>query len=76
MLSQEWQKSSWSDTADGCVMVRRNGDRVEVGDTKPEGAGLVLSFTPLEWLCFREGFVAGQFDLEEWHETGGVSASG
>ncbi|GAA0918821.1 DUF397 domain-containing protein [Nonomuraea longicatena] len=65
MLSQEWRKSSWSDTADGCVVVRRNGDRIEVGDTKPEGLGL-LSFTPFEWLCFRKGVEAGQFDLEEW----------
>ncbi|MFI6813212.1 DUF397 domain-containing protein [Nonomuraea sp. NPDC050328] len=76
MLSHEWRKSSWSDTADGCVIVRLNGDRIEVGDSKPEGLGKTLSFTPFEWLCFRKGMEAGQFDLEEWHGLpGGVSAA-
>ncbi|MFI6317346.1 DUF397 domain-containing protein [Nonomuraea sp. NPDC050556] len=65
MLTPEWRKSTWSDTADGCVKVRRIGDRIEVGDTKAEGAGIVLSFTPFEWACFRNGMLNGEFDLEE-----------
>ncbi|MEV4091416.1 DUF397 domain-containing protein [Streptosporangium saharense] len=68
MLNEEWHKSSWSETADGCVKVRRNGNRVEVGDTKPEGAGVVLSFTPYEWWTFRNAVLAGEFDLPEWQE--------
>lgn len=58
-----WRKSTTSDSG-GCVEVARIGDTIGVRDTKANGAGPVLEFTPHEWTCFLEGIAGGEFDLD------------
>ncbi|GAA3617624.1 hypothetical protein GCM10022223_37840 [Kineosporia mesophila] len=55
----QWQKSSFSGDQN-CVEVRRNGDRIEVRDTKNRAAG-VQSYTFAEWAAFEAGIGAGEF---------------
>lgn len=47
----------------GCVEVAFHHGQVGVRDTKANGAGPVLAFTPHEWECFVAGTKAGEFDL-------------
>ncbi len=57
-----WQKATASDSHGSCVEVRRNGDRIEVRDTKAHGAGPVLSFTSPEFAAWLDGAKGGEFD--------------
>lgn len=47
-----------------CVVMRRNGGRIEIGDSKraPDDPGAVLSFTPREVRDFFTGVREGDFD--------------
>jgi Domain of unknown function (DUF397) len=49
-----WQKSSYSSAQGNCVEVAGNGNRVLVRDTKQDGTGPVLRFTPHTWARFAE----------------------
>lgn len=57
-----WRKSVVSDSG-GCVEVARVGDVIGVRDTKAQGNGPVLEFTPHEWSAFLEGVANGEFTL-------------
>jgi len=65
MLSNTWKKSSRSNGNGGnnCVEVCMTSDGVLVRDTKDQGNGPVLTFTPDEWLAFLEGANKGEFDI-------------
>jgi hypothetical protein len=57
-----WYKSSYTNGQGNCVEVAALADRVAVRDSK-DPDGLVLTFTPVEWLSFGAGVKAGEFDL-------------
>jgi Domain of unknown function (DUF397) len=62
MTDTPWIKASASDSHGSCVEQRRNGDRIEVRDTKDQGAGPVLRFTPAEFAAWLDGARKGEFD--------------
>lgn len=50
-----WRKSSYSGNGGGnCVEVAGRGSRVLVRDTKQDGAGPMLRFSPAAWRRFAE----------------------
>lgn len=56
-----WQKAQRSIANSACVEVRRNGDVIEVRDSKdPDGP--VLRFTRDELAAFLDGAHRGEFD--------------
>jgi hypothetical protein len=58
-----WRKSTYSGNNGGCVEIAELDDgQVAVRDTKHDGHGPVLIFTPHEWDCFIQGAKAGEFD--------------
>jgi hypothetical protein len=57
----EWIKASASDANGSCVEMRRNGDAIEVRDTKQDGRGPVLSFTAPEFAAWLDGANKGEF---------------
>jgi hypothetical protein len=57
-----WIKASASDSTGSCVEMRRNGDAIEVRDTKQQGRGPVLSFTPAEFAAWVDGARGGELD--------------
>jgi hypothetical protein len=57
----EWIKASASDANGSCVEMRRNGDAIEVRDTKQSGRGPVLSFTAAEFAAWLDGAGKGEF---------------
>lgn len=55
-----WEKSTYSNTGD-CVELRRNGDVIELRDSKdPDGP--VLRYTTSELAAFLKGATDGQFN--------------
>jgi hypothetical protein len=61
-LTNEWRKATKSlDT--GCVEVRRDGNLIQVRDTKDHDNGAILGFTEAEWDAFIDGAKNGEFDL-------------
>lgn len=56
-----WTKSSKSATNQNCVEARRNGDRIQVRDSK-DPAGPTLLFTPSEFAAFVAGAADGDFN--------------
>lgn len=56
-----WQKATASDTGN-CVELRRNGDVVELRDSKDHGDGPTLGFTKAELAAFLDGAKKGEFD--------------
>jgi hypothetical protein len=57
-----WQKATTSDTHGSCVEQRRHDGVVEVRDTKDNGTGPVLRFTPAEYAAWLDGAKRGEFD--------------
>ena len=57
-----WIKASASSSTGSCVEMRRNGDVVEVRDTKDGGTGPTLRFTPAEFAAWLDGAKRGEFD--------------
>lgn len=57
-----WVKASASDSSGSCVEMRRNGKVIEVRDTKQNGEGPTLSFTPAEFSAWLDGARKGEFD--------------
>lgn len=57
-----WHKSTYSGPDGNCVEVAMVSDgNVAVRDTKDNGCGPVLAFTPGEWDAFLSGVSAGEF---------------
>ena len=60
--SAMWTKAQRSNGTSNCVLVRYNGNLVQVRDSKsPDGP--VLEFTTPEWRAFIGGARDGEFDL-------------
>lgn len=63
MTDTPWIKATASGNNGGnCVELRRSGDRIEVRDTKDQGAGPILRFTAAEFAAFLDGAQTGEFD--------------
>lgn len=59
-----WRKSTRSDNNGGaCVEVAITPNLIGVRDTKDQGNGPVLTFTPAEWNAFIGGAKDGEFNL-------------
>jgi hypothetical protein len=64
LTDARWHKSSRSSSQGNCVEVADNLDGiVAVRDTKDNGNGPILTFTPSEWAAFITGAKDGEFDL-------------
>ncbi len=61
-LSENWQKSAFC-ANNACVEVRRDGDTVQIRDSKQGETGGTLDFTREEWNAFLDGAGTGQFDI-------------
>ena len=57
-----WVKAKLSSDGSSCVEQRRNGDVIEIRDTKDHGAGPILRFTPAEFAAWLDGAKSGEFD--------------
>ncbi len=54
-IGLRWRKSSYSGNGGGnCVEVVDHGSRVLVRDTRQDGAGPVLRFSPAAWRTFAD----------------------
>lgn len=60
-VEARWQKATFS-LEGNCVEVRGDEGVVQVRDSKDNGTGPELSFTPSEWDAFIAGVKAGEFD--------------
>ncbi len=61
MTTTAWIKATASDSNGTCVEMRRDGDVIEVRDTK-DRTGPVLRFTPGELEAWLDGAKRGEFD--------------
>lgn len=57
-----WIKAQASGALSQCVEMRRNGQSVEVRDTKARGAGPTLSFSPGNFSAWVDAAKGGEFD--------------
>jgi hypothetical protein len=58
-----WRKASASQGNGACVEVAPlSGGRMAVRDSKDNGLGPVLVYTPEEWSAFLDGAKRGEFD--------------
>jgi Domain of unknown function (DUF397) len=66
-MNSEWSGAHWFKSGvssdHGCVEVAFHDGKIGVRDTKDQGRGPVLGFTPHEWECFLTGAKRGEFDL-------------
>ena len=61
---RNWRKSTLSSGGDNCVEVAFAADgSVGVRDSKQQGLGPVLEFTPGEWEAFLGGVKGDEFEL-------------
>ncbi len=60
--STEWIKPSSSADNQSHVEVRRQGEFIEVRDSRDGDDGPVLQFTPAEWRAWLDGARKGEFD--------------
>jgi ABC-type amino acid transport substrate-binding protein len=61
----DWRKASFSDATGNCVEIAFAADgTVGVRDSKNQGSGPVLEFTPSEWDAFLNGVKGGEFDAQ------------
>jgi hypothetical protein len=59
----KWFKSSRSNGQNACVEVAfLDGGDVAVRDTKDQGSGPIMTFTPAEWDAFIGGVQDGEFN--------------
>lgn len=58
-----WVKARASDQGHSCVEQRRHAGLIEVRDTKDDGAGPVLRFTPVEYAAWLDGAANGEFNF-------------
>ncbi|WP_405583332.1 DUF397 domain-containing protein [Streptomyces sp. NBC_01190] len=58
--SARWRKSNVSGET-GCVEVALNLPMVGVRDTKENGSGPILAFSPVAWTSFLQGLASGDF---------------
>lgn len=62
LLNSTWRKSTASGNTGSCVMVRRIGEMIEVGNTRnPQGT--TLTFTADEWEAFLAGAKLNEFEV-------------
>lgn len=63
MNDTPWVKARASGNNGGaCVELRRHDGQIEVRDTKAQGTGPTLRFTPAEFAAFLDGTRNGEFD--------------
>jgi hypothetical protein len=62
-LEARFKKSTRSGPSTACVEVGMPDGLILVRDSKDNGTGPVLSFTPAEWEAFLGGVGAGEFNL-------------
>jgi len=62
MKQTPWVKATQSNETGSCVEQRRFDGVVEVRDTKDQGTGPVLRFTPAEFAAWLDGAKKGEFD--------------
>jgi Domain of unknown function (DUF397) len=59
----QWRTATKSQANGACVEVASlDGGRVAIRDSKDDGRGPVLVFTPAEWDAFLDGAKLGEFD--------------
>ena len=57
-----WIKASASDSNGSCVELRRNGDKIELRDSKHPDGSILKDFTSSELAAFIDGARRGEFD--------------
>ena len=62
MRETPWVKASASNQEGTCVEQRCHGDMIDVRDTKDQGKGPILRFTPAEYAAWLDGARKGEFD--------------
>jgi hypothetical protein len=61
----KWRKSTRSSGGDNCVEIAFASDgHIGVRDSKQQGLGPILEFTPGEWDAFVGGVRNGEFDQQ------------
>jgi ABC-type amino acid transport substrate-binding protein len=59
----EWRKATKSNPSGNCLEVAQLADGgIAVRDSKQQGRGPVLQYTPQEWEAFVDGVKKGEFD--------------
>jgi uncharacterized protein (DUF2235 family) len=62
MSETKWVKAARSNQEGSCVEQRRYEGMIEVRDTKNNGTGPTLRFTPDEFAAWLDGAKRGEFD--------------
>jgi len=58
-----WRMSSYSNNSGNCVQIAAAVSSVGVRDSKQDGHGSVMEFTPAAWMAFLHAAKDGEFDL-------------
>jgi len=62
MTTSPWVKASRSGDSGNCVEMRSHAGTVEVRDTKNQGAGPALAFSPAAFAAWRDAARRGELD--------------